>query len=299
MASILCQRGSLSTSASISCCLSAYPPHFAFDYESRAHTKCHSDALEMVTYAFRLHAVCSQAPYDPDSIPETAQYNTPLPHSYSSAFPHLIISIRIHQSPAVPVFLLNIKMRASTFIAALAAPLLVASSPFATSLSPAVCSKASKRLSSYRALSTAEAFCTSYLGITPTTTTTTSTYTQPLTEFYGIISTTYASPDPPGTTTVVPNAVSGVGAGTKYVTSVTYVLTTTSVTRTDIVTEDRLCTTTEPAAKLAIQTACDCLGVTTPTVTATATATTTGNVTIVTINEVETVGTSSRSPLNI
>jgi len=181
-------------------------------------------------------------------------------------------------------------MRSSTIAAALAVPCLTSASPIATSLSPDVCLKASQVLSALNALSTVDKFCTSYLSITPRTATVTTTYTQPLTEVYGdIVSEVYASPAPPGTTTVLPNAVSGTGAGTVTVTSTLFAVSTFSETQTDTATTSQLCTTTETAAKQAVQTACDCIGVTTSTVTATLTETTTGDVIVVTTTYTRTV----------
>ena len=174
-------------------------------------------------------------------------------------------------------------MRFSTFAAAIAAPLLVSASPVAitTKGTAAVCSKASGVLSALNALSNIDKFCTSYLSIAPSTTTVTSTYTQPLTEIYGIVVETTASPAPAGTTTVDANPVSSPGTGTVTVTTVVYSLKTVRATETDTTTVGKVCSTTQLAAKAAVQTACSCLGVTTPTVTSTATVTTTGDVTIV------------------
>ncbi|KAK5135892.1 hypothetical protein LTR08_004542 [Meristemomyces frigidus] len=178
-------------------------------------------------------------------------------------------------------------MRFSALTAAIAAPLIATASPIASITAASVCSQASSVLSALHALSHLDQFCTSYLQITPSTTTVTSTYTQPLTEVYGIVSASTASPDPPGTTTVDASPVSGIGAGTVTVTSVQYTFRTYTVTETDTSTVGTVCRVTQPAAKATVQEACDCLGVTTPTLTTTATVTTTGDVTIVTETETE------------
>ena len=151
------------------------------------------------------------------------------------------------------------------------------------------CDGALNTLATHSIFSIPSDLCVSYLRLSPATETITSTHIEPLTEVYGVVSTAYASPAPPGTTTIAAPPISTNATTTLTLTSTSYDYSYRYFTLTDTTTVSKLCKTSAPELELAVKTACQCAGFDLPTTTITSHLTTTGGFAILTRTILETV----------